>query len=255
MVAGDADQPRSTRTAWPRSTRCWTSCPAGAWSTRSRSAPGMEYWANEGTVNPVTARARFRESLDMIIKGWTQDGPFRYDGEFYTYRYLNPGPSPTRSRTRSATSSARGARRRSRLAVDFDLGYSIVFVPIAESAARVRAHARAGRREGPTVDPDDLIIVVMAYVADTDEEAMREARPHIESFFSWFHRVTPRFLLPPGYVSTKEFLRRVSDAAMAEGTKATLGRHGVDRPHRLRLPRNGRGHDRRLVPGSGGRPA
>jgi alkanesulfonate monooxygenase SsuD/methylene tetrahydromethanopterin reductase-like flavin-dependent oxidoreductase (luciferase family) len=62
---------------------------------------------------------------------------------------------------------------------------------------------------------------VMAYVADTDEEAVREARPHIENFFSWFHRVTPRFLVPPGYVSTKEFLRRVSDAAMAKSTEAT----------------------------------
>ena len=61
----------------------------------------------------------------------------------------------------------------------------------------------------------------MAYVADTDEEAVREARPHIEKFFSWFHRVTPQYLVPPGYVSTKEFLRRVSDAAMAEGKKAT----------------------------------
>jgi alkanesulfonate monooxygenase SsuD/methylene tetrahydromethanopterin reductase-like flavin-dependent oxidoreductase (luciferase family) len=62
---------------------------------------------------------------------------------------------------------------------------------------------------------------VMAYVADTDEEAVREARPHIENFFSWFHRVTPRFLVPPGYVTTAEFLRRVSDAAMAKSTEAT----------------------------------
>ena len=29
------------------------------------------------------------------------------------------------------------------------------------------------------------------------------------------------FLLPPGYVSTPEFLRRASDAALAHGTEAT----------------------------------
>ena len=75
--------------------------------------------------------------------------------------------------------------------------------------------------KGREVDPDDLIIVVMAYVADTDEEAVREARPHIEKFFSWFHRVPPKYLVPPGYVTTEEFLRRVSDVAMAEGKKAT----------------------------------
>ena len=34
--------------------------------------------------------------------------------------------------------------------------------------------------------------------------------------------MTPRFLVPPGLRdSTKEFLRRASDAAMADGTKAT----------------------------------
>jgi hypothetical protein len=55
---------------------------------------GMEYWSNEGTVNPTTARARFRESLDIILKAWTEDGPMRYEGDFYSYRYLNPLPKP-----------------------------------------------------------------------------------------------------------------------------------------------------------------
>ena len=72
---------------------------------------GMEYWANAGTINPTTARARFRESLEVIVKAWTEDGPNRHDGDFYTYRFLNPFRVPTRSRARSASSSARGARR------------------------------------------------------------------------------------------------------------------------------------------------
>ena len=75
--------------------------------------------------------------------------------------------------------------------------------------------------KGRTVDPDDLIMVVIAYVADTDEEAVREARPHIETFFNWFHRVPPKFLLPPGYVSTAEYLRRAADVALAHGTEAS----------------------------------
>ena len=31
----------------------------------------------------------------------------------------------------------------------------------------------------------------------------------------------PRYLLPPGYVSRAEFLRRASDAALSHGRKAT----------------------------------
>lgn len=182
---------------------------------------GMEYWANETTINPTTARARFRESLDIILKAWTEDGPMRYDGEFYNYRYLNPWPKPYQKPHPKCFIVGTGSEETVSLAIDYDLGYSIVFVPISN---QLRAFARmrelAGER-GRTVTPDDLIIVVMAYVADTDEQAVKEARPHFENFFSWFHRVTPRFLVPPGYVTTKEFLRRASDAAIADSTKAT----------------------------------
>jgi alkanesulfonate monooxygenase SsuD/methylene tetrahydromethanopterin reductase-like flavin-dependent oxidoreductase (luciferase family) len=182
---------------------------------------GMEYWSNEGTINPTTARARFRESLDIITRAWTEDGPFRYDGDFYTYRYLNVWPRPLQKPRPKCFIVGTGSEETVQLAIDYDMGYSIVFVPIKN---QLRAFARLREladEQGKTVAPDDLIIVVMAYVADTDEEAVREARPHIENFFSWFHRVTPRYLVPPGYVTTAEFLRRVSDAAMAKSTEAT----------------------------------
>src|SRR6266545_370688 len=39
---------------------------------------GMEYWSNEGSINPTTARGRFRESLDVLLKAWTEEGPTRY---------------------------------------------------------------------------------------------------------------------------------------------------------------------------------
>jgi alkanesulfonate monooxygenase SsuD/methylene tetrahydromethanopterin reductase-like flavin-dependent oxidoreductase (luciferase family) len=182
---------------------------------------GMEYWANEGTVNPATARARFRESLDIITRAWTENGPFRYDGDFYTYRYLNVWPKPYQKPRPKCFIVGTGSEETVQLAIDYDMGYSIVFVPIKNQLrAFDRLRALAGER-GRTIQPDDLVIVVMAYVADTDEEAVREARPHMESFFSWFHRVTPRFLVPPGYVTTAEFLRRVSEAAMAKSTEAT----------------------------------
>jgi alkanesulfonate monooxygenase SsuD/methylene tetrahydromethanopterin reductase-like flavin-dependent oxidoreductase (luciferase family) len=182
---------------------------------------GMEYWANEGTVNPATARARFRESLDIILRAWTEDGPLRYDGDFYTYRYLNVWPKPLQKPRPKCFIVGTGSEETVQLAVDYGLGYSIVFVPIKNQLRAFGRLRELAAEQGKSVDPDDLSIVVMAYVGDTDEEAEREARPHIENFFSWFHRVTPRFLVPPGYVTTAEFLRRVSDAAMAKGREAT----------------------------------
>jgi len=182
---------------------------------------GMEYWSNAGQINPTTARDRFRESLGIIIKTWTEDGPVRHDGQFYNYRYLNQWPKTYQKPRPKCFIVGTGSEETVSLAIDYDLGYSIVFVPIKNQLRAFGRLREMAEERGKTVDPDDLVIVVMAYVADTDEQAVREARPHIENFFSWFHRVTPRFLVPPGYVSTREFLRRASDAAMADGTHAT----------------------------------
>jgi alkanesulfonate monooxygenase SsuD/methylene tetrahydromethanopterin reductase-like flavin-dependent oxidoreductase (luciferase family) len=182
---------------------------------------GMEYWANEGTVNPTTSRARFRESLDVILRAWTEDGPIRYEGDFYNYRFLNPWPKPLQKPTPKCFIVGSGSQETVQLAVDYDMGYSIVFVPIANQLRAFEKMRELAAERGRTVAPDELIINVIAYVADSDEEAVREARPHIETFFSWFHRVPPKYLVPPGYVTTAEFLRRASDAAMADSTHAS----------------------------------
>jgi alkanesulfonate monooxygenase SsuD/methylene tetrahydromethanopterin reductase-like flavin-dependent oxidoreductase (luciferase family) len=182
---------------------------------------GMEYWSNAGAINPTSGRARFREAVDILIKAWTEDGPMRYDGDFYTYRYLNPWPKPYQKPYPKLFVVGSGSMETVELAVDYDLGYSLVFIPIP---AQLKAFARMreiAEQRGKTVDPDDLIIVVLAYVADTDEEAVREVKPYVQTFWSWFHRVPPKYLLPPGYVSTSEFLRRASDPALAHGTEAS----------------------------------
>ena len=39
------------------------------------------------------------------------------------------------------------------------------------------------------------------YVADTDEQALREATPHIEAFYNRFLRSPNEYKAPPGYTS------------------------------------------------------
>ena len=37
---------------------------------------------------------RFQEAHDLIVKAWTDAGPFRWKGEHYQYRYVNPWARP-----------------------------------------------------------------------------------------------------------------------------------------------------------------
>ena len=57
------------------------------------------------------------------------------------------------------------------------------------------------------------------YVAKTDEQAMREARPHMETMFNDFMFMTPEMLFPPGYL-TPEALNAVMAAKLGITGKA-----------------------------------
>lgn len=45
-------------------------------------------------VNPAYNRERFEEAHDLIVKTWTQPGPFRWEGRHYQMRVVNPWTTP-----------------------------------------------------------------------------------------------------------------------------------------------------------------
>jgi len=49
---------------------------------------GVETWWSN--TNPVHNRGRFEECHDLILKCWTEPGPFRWEGRHYHFRHVNP---------------------------------------------------------------------------------------------------------------------------------------------------------------------
>ena len=49
---------------------------------------GVEHWANN--ISPVVNRERFEESHDLIVRTWTEPGPFSWEGKHFQFRYVNP---------------------------------------------------------------------------------------------------------------------------------------------------------------------
>ncbi len=43
---------------------------------------------------PFYNRERFQEAHDFLIKAWSEPGPFRWEGQHYQYRYVNPWARP-----------------------------------------------------------------------------------------------------------------------------------------------------------------
>src|SRR6201997_91885 len=176
---------------------------------------GMEYWANP--INPSTARARYRESIDIILQAWTQDGPTTYYGDFYTYRYLNPWPRPYQKPYPPCYIVGTGSQETIDLAARLGFGYSSVFVTKQRALELNQNLRRLAAEHGHHIRPEQLPVQVIAYVAETKEKAEEEAIPHIRFFFEDALRTTPTFPAPPGYLSVVELKKRAALADKLHG--------------------------------------
>ena len=169
---------------------------------------GMEYWANP--VNPATARERHKESIDIILKCWTKDGPMQHYGEFYTYRFLNPWVRPMQQPHPPCYIVGTGSPETIELAAELGFGYSAVFVTkkrAKELNDKLRERSAAF---GHHMRPEQFPLGVMTYVAETQEKAEQEFIGHMKFFFEDALRTTPQYLAPPGYLSVEQLKARAA---------------------------------------------
>ena len=176
---------------------------------------GMEYWANP--INPTTARERHRESIAIILQAWTQDGPTKFFGEFYTYRFLNPWPRPYQKPHPPCYIVGTGSPETVELAARLGFGYSATFVTKQKARELNETLRRRAAEYGHQIRPEQLPLGVIVYVAETKEKAEQEAIEHIRYFFEDAPRTTPRFLAPPGYLSVDQLKARAALADKLHG--------------------------------------
>ena len=127
-------------------------------------------------VNPSESRARFEESLQLIVKAWTEPQPFGWEGRYYQYRAVSIWPRPIQKpyppiymSGSSPEAGEMAARNHVRL------GFAVTTVPLAARAAKYY-------REQCTVNgwectPEDILYRVGVHVADTDEQAFEDLSP------------------------------------------------------------------------------
>jgi len=177
---------------------------------------GMEYWANP--VNPTTARERHRESIDIILKAWTEDGPQQYYGDFYTYRFLNPWPKPLQKPYPPCYIVGTGSPETIELAAELGFGYSAVFVTREKARELNNKLRERSAHYGHQIRPEQMPLGVMTYVAETDAIAEKEGVEHIRYFFETALRTIPQFLAPPGYLSIEQLKARAAVGDKLHGT-------------------------------------
>jgi alkanesulfonate monooxygenase SsuD/methylene tetrahydromethanopterin reductase-like flavin-dependent oxidoreductase (luciferase family) len=161
---------------------------------------GPEYYSF--SINPAEARERFAEAHDLIIKAWTQPGPFEFIGKHYRIRYVNSWPRPVQRPHPEVWIPGAGSLE----TVEFVARhrYAYMGIPYFHISVFERMFAlmrQACEKEGYEADPLQLGWLVPIFVAETDAEARRRFEEH---FWYFVKRLLPGISIsPPGYTSVR----------------------------------------------------
>jgi alkanesulfonate monooxygenase SsuD/methylene tetrahydromethanopterin reductase-like flavin-dependent oxidoreductase (luciferase family) len=190
---------------------------------------GVEYlvWG----VNPTSSHERFHESQELIVRAWTATEPFAFEGKHYHVPWVNVWPRPYQQPHPPIWIPTNGSTETVEWAARADHRYRYLQNLSAAVACKkyMDLYRDVAARAGWEATPANLGWGCPTYVAETDEIAYREMKPHIESFFNVFFRNPPHRFLPPGYTSLESMRRIALDKIPIFGPQTidNLMKHGV----------------------------
>jgi len=158
-------------------------------------------------VDPTYSQERFIEAHDLILRAWTEPGPFVHDGKHYKFNYVNPWPRPYQSPHPPIFIPSSGSLSTLRWVAQHRYTYAQTLAPIAVVAKTFQIYREEAEKAGYTASPDQLAWSNAIYVAETDAKALREAKPHLETYANYFLKTNQAMMLPPGYTSIESVKR------------------------------------------------
>ena len=161
---------------------------------------GPEYYASG--INPAEARDRFREAHDLIIRAWTEPGPFRFFSKHYKLSYVNPWPLPVQKPHPPIWIPGVGSLETMQFVAKRRYAYmGIPYFSLSVFKRTFEQFREACAAEGYEPDPEQMGCGIPIYVAETDEQARREFEPGLWYFAKKLLKGID--ILPPGYTSVK----------------------------------------------------
>jgi alkanesulfonate monooxygenase SsuD/methylene tetrahydromethanopterin reductase-like flavin-dependent oxidoreductase (luciferase family) len=161
---------------------------------------GPEYYSF--SMNPTHARAMFQEGMDLVLRAWTEPGPFEHYGEFWKLKYVNPWPRPIQKPHPTVWIPGAGSKETIELVAARRFGYmGIPYFHIDFFQRNFDMFREAAQKNGYEASPYQLGWLCPIYVAETDEQAWAEYEKHL--FYFAQQLLKGLVVLPPGYTSVR----------------------------------------------------
>ena len=122
-------------------------------------------------TNPLHNRARFEEAHDLVIKTWTTPGPFRWEGDHYHFRVVNPFQTPLQKPHPPVWIPGTGSPET--LVWCAERNYPYIFLETDPQGTQdmKSIYTEAAREHGYEPGPENFGYLVRIHVQDTDEKA------------------------------------------------------------------------------------
>ncbi len=161
---------------------------------------GPEYYSF--SINPAEARSRFSEAHDLILRAWTEPGPFEFTGKHYRIRYVNTWPRPVQRPHPEVWIPGAGSLETLEFVARHRYAYmGIPYFHISVFERMFHLMRDACEAEGYEADPLQLGWLVPIFVADSDAAARERYEEH---FWYFVKRLLPGITIsPPGYTTVR----------------------------------------------------
>ena len=160
--------------------------------------------------NPSMLRERYHEAHDLILRAWTEPGPFVFNGRFNKLRYVNVWPQPLQKPHPPIWIPGGGSVETWQWCAERDYVYSYLsYFGYKLAEKTMKGFWEEMDRLGKDRNPFRAGFLQFVGVAETREEAMKLYREPAEYFYGRCLHLDPRYVGPPGYMTEASMRARV----------------------------------------------
>jgi alkanesulfonate monooxygenase SsuD/methylene tetrahydromethanopterin reductase-like flavin-dependent oxidoreductase (luciferase family) len=152
--------------------------------------------------NPSTLRERYYEAHDLVVRAWTEQDTFAFNGRFNQQRYVNIWPRPVQRPHPPIWIPGGGSIETWRWCAEMDHVYAYLsYFGYQAGQVTMDGFWQEMDRLGKDRNPYRAGFLQFVGVAESREEAYRLYREPAEYFYGRCLHVDPRFAGAPGYTS------------------------------------------------------
>ena len=168
---------------------------------------------------PALTRERYAEAHELIMRAWREPEAFAFNGRYTKLRYANCWPKPIQSPPPIFIPGG-GSLETYDFCLDFDYVYCYLsFGGYKRAKQLMDGYWQRVKDRGKDLSPYRAGFAQTIVVAESDAEAERDYREHIDYFYNRCLHVYPGFADAPGYRTIKTLKANVT----SQMTQQALG--------------------------------